>query len=478
MTFGFRHALLAEIAYDSLLRDDRRRIHRKTADIMAKHFRPLSESRPELLGHHHEAAGNHEKAFDYWLKAGIAAARRSANAEAIEHFRSAETVLEQLRAAGGAELDERNLALLMARAPVQVALLGWSAQEVEQTYSRAWEISKACRTNADDRFAALGGLYNVYLLRGDLDKARAANDQEYRMASSFKVEGILPTWQCGTGYCDFLAGCFIEAECHMDEVLACYAPDLQARHMRTYGTQPAVIANSAKAWSQWFLGKLTKSKHSSRAAIQLAQDASHPFSICYALCFASSIAQCQTEASEALEHAEQAFNLATEYSFPYWIGWASVVRGWAISKLGDSDNGITILNDGLGKYQATGAAQMSGYMLCLAADAYRLAGRLDDAIIVGGQAIEETRRTGIVFYKAEAYRLIAELHFLLNKSGDQPLRISMRAIRLAQRQQSLPLQIRAIQTMLPMTNRKGLRAIVERRKSRLSQLLEIALREP
>ncbi|MGH1480206.1 MAG: ATP-binding protein [Geminicoccales bacterium] len=470
-TYAFKHALLAEIAYDSLLRQECRQIHRRTADALVAHFPALADTRPELIARHYAAAWDASVAFDYWMKAGKAAARRSANTEAIGHLRSAEAELEQLKTKRGKDLNKHLLSLYLTRGPVLIALSGWATSDVEQNYRHAWEIAQTLDAEPQKKFAALGGLYNVYLLRGDVEMAREVNDREHRMAAEIGYDEVLPKWHSGAGYCDFLTARFENARQHMTEVTRLYNSNLESRHTVSYGIHPFVIANSARAMSEWFLGCADEADASIQTAIESARQARHPFSICYALCFSASISQCKNNTSQALEAATEAFELAEEQAFSYWIGWSRVIMGWAQVRLGKSEEGLVALQDGLIRYRATGAAQMLGYMLCLLAEAYAIAGRHQDAVVTCREAILTMEQTGIVFYRSEAYRLLGQSLCSLDGSRTDGVRMLMRSFRIAESQNSPPMLLRVTKTSLPLIeqSRPRLKVMIEKRMAQAMQ---------
>ena len=438
---GFRHALLAEIAYDSLLRDDRRRIHRKTADALVEYFQPLSEGRPELIARHHEAAGNHEDAFECWLNAGRAAARRSANAEGV---------LADMEQEGKRDLDLNWLALYLARGPALIALHGWSAAEVEKTYQAAFKLAESLRIQNRDLFDAWRGLLNVYLLRGDLSEAETAAVRLGEMADSLKDDDLWLSWHRSAGLCDFLAARFSGAIHHMDAPRRVDDPAKQARDLAAQGTIPSVIASSIASWSHCLRGEEEAADQAISAALDTAQRAEHPFSLGYALCLGSSVAQCQNNAKVSLSRAETAIALSNEHGFAYWRAWGTIVMGWSIAVLGDSDEGIRLLEDGIMQYQATEAAQMLGYSLSLLAELHLGAERFDDARSAADAALREMDRSGIVFYQPEACRLLAEAGCQRDGLQASSLAHFNRALRLSERQASLPLFCRAHSSLLTL----------------------------
>ena len=478
-TYAFKHALLAEIAYDSLLREECRQIHRRTADALVAHFPTLTETRPELIARHYAAARDASVAFDYWMKAGKAAARRSANTEAIGHLRSAEAELETLKAAGVGDLDERWLYLYASRAPVLVALEGWAASQVEETYRASLKLSQKHHARQRDEFDAWIGLCNVHALRGNLDGARAATKRMHDIASSIGAKDLVLRWHRPSGFCEFLSGRFGEAIKHYEASLSFERLNNQPHHkkvrdtiggIRSYSaTNREVMSYSTKSWSHWFLGETDTAKDASSTAISIAERAEHPFSMCYALCLAASLEQCRHHPSLAAVHAEKASAISAEYNFPYWIAWANIVKGWAISMLGDPASGIRLLSKGIAEYESTNATQMRGYSLVLLAEAYQKGNRWRDVADTANIALAEMDRTGIVFYQAEAYRLLSEGLLSLGSDRTTIVHLLTKALRLAERQHSLPLSIRISCSLLNQIKNRRFQRVVRARAFEMLQ---------
>ena len=466
-TYVFKHALLAEIAYDSILRQDCRQIHRRTADALIAHFPTLAETRPELIARHYAAANDAVIAFDYWMKAGKAAARRSANTEAIGHLRSAEAELDRSKTLGVQGKNERWLSLLKARAPVQIALLGWAADNVEETYQKALSLSRLPAFDYQEEFNAWAGLSNVYLLRGQLSKAEEATGRMEQLVLRHQNHDQLLKWRRGRGLCEFLAGRFHQADGHFREFISLEEKVDTSDRLSSDGLDPLVNAYSIQAWSLWFIGNAGKSDHANVTSIQIAEKLDHPFSLCYALCISASISQCQRQYLKSLDQSNIALDLAHEHAFSYWKSWASIVRGWSLVHLDQFDAGLSLLREGLRQYEDCGSAQMRGYALSLLAEANLQARKLDEAIEMADAAIAEADKTGIAFYKAEACRLKAEA--LLGIDGDSapPVRLLLRALRLAEEQTSLTLSTNIASILLRNARRVRLRLALDKRVARI-----------
>jgi class 3 adenylate cyclase/tetratricopeptide (TPR) repeat protein len=470
--FMFKHALIEEISYHSLLRQDRRKYHSRAAETLCTHAVDLVQMRPELVARHYSAAGQELPAFDAWLAAGRAAIRRSANAEALAHLRSAEAELVKLESVEGVRFDDRWVALHMARAPVLIALSGWAAPEVEQAYRSALMISERAGARNRDLFDIWRGLYNVYLLRGDLQNARGVAARLHTIAVESGDRDLLLGSHRAVGLCDFLAGRFQETSKHLEDAISLYDPAEHGHHAFVQGTDPAVIAYSINAWALWFSGQLDQAARNSSKAIEAAERAEHPFSLAYALCLASSLAQCRGRAAEAVARCDTALGLSIEHAFSYWRAWASIVKGSALVELGDRDAGLEMLIEGLDRYAATGAAQMRSYGLCLLAEAYQRAGLWSESAEAAGAAIAEAERTGVAFYLAEAYRLAGAALSHLGPTETAGLRMLLRAVRVAEGQGSCVLLLRTYLSLLELRRRKRLRTIVSARATTMLKRMQ------
>jgi len=463
--FEFRHTLIGDIAYDSLLRQERREYHARAAAMLDRYFPAIVDEQPEVIARHYAGAGQSLAAFDAWLKAGRIAARRSANKEAMSYFSMAEDELSRAGAAQSDVLARRRLELLVSRASVLVALRGWSANEVEGNYVEALRIADQRDETYEHRFDIWRGLFNVYVLRGNLEQAEDAAGRLRDIALGSGDQDLLLSWHRAIGLCAFLGARFDDATQHMAQAMASFDPAKHPRHTFAQGAHPAVIAHSIGAWAHWLRGDFAAAAQTSAAALDAAKSAEHPFSLAYALCLAASLAQCRDLADEALKLADSGLALSTAHEFPYWQAWASIIKGWALAARGDAAAGVEVLKSGIGQYEATGAAQIKSYALCLLAEAYARTGRWREVVETAEAAITQTRRSGIVFYAPEAHRLRGEA---LCRTGESMsgVRALVRAFRLAQRQRSAPLLLRAAASLLRRLDRDPLRAIIAARAER------------
>jgi class 3 adenylate cyclase/tetratricopeptide (TPR) repeat protein len=394
LEFEFRHALVRQVAHDSLLSGRRRGFHSRIVEVLRAQFSELCLQRPGTLAFHLEEAGRIAEAITAWTEAGRHSASQSANVEALGYLKRGLRLLD----AGGQDLAKR-LDLLLAMGGPLIAIHGWADDKVDELYKESIDI---CELIADDRkfFDVLRGHQNVLLLRGELARCRAISEQLLDMAKSLESNDatlFLEAWR-GLGVCSFLAGDFEAAIEELDCALSYYLPDKHDRNAAIYGSNPGVVAQCWRAWANWFCGDLEQATAGIEGAIALARTARHPFSENYALCFAASIFQSDGQADIALRYADEALSLAEEKGFPYWSAWGGIVKGWAEGVVGNAPAGRARLADALGSYEATGARMIVGYANALAADIAIREGDIAGADGYLKTAEMSARDTGMTFF--------------------------------------------------------------------------------
>src|SRR6516165_1410107 len=186
--YSFKHSLVQDTAYQSLLRSKRHQLHAKIAQTMEERLPEIAETRPELLARHFTEAGLASQAIIYWQRAGDRDLRRSAYAEAISHLKQGLELLEELQ--GRPERIGQELSLRLTLALALTATRGYAGPEVGETYLRARELCRELGEAPPQLFAVLHGLYRFYHVRGELRAAREAGEQLLKLAVSDKDSGL------------------------------------------------------------------------------------------------------------------------------------------------------------------------------------------------------------------------------------------------------------------------------------------------
>ena len=436
--YTFKHALIQDAAYETLLKSNRVRYHGRIAEVLLRDFAEQAAAVPELVARHLSLARLPQRAADYWLLAGRRAGERSAHVEATAHVDEGLRELENLTESPAR--DEQELALRLAAGASLGALKGWASPEAESNYRRAYEIAAPDR-DTRTYMLTLGGLANVFILRGEIEQARRLADDELAIAEEKDDTVLRRTGHRFVGMCSFLVGEFAAARAHLQRGNASHRESREPGRQSPYGTDPAVISLSILAWADWFLGDFTAAKSNISTALKVAEEHRHPYSLAYAHSLAASVYQVFREPQAVRKQAEAAIAVATEHDFPYWLGWSTVMMGWAEAALGRPKAGIKTLRQGLEIYKSTGALQVVPYILTLLAEMHGWAGSPKKGLKELKEAHGRRNPTDVRFYEAEALRIRGELQ-RQSKAGDGRNQFR-RALALARDQGARALELRA-----------------------------------
>jgi predicted ATPase len=405
-TYIFKHALIQEEAYQSLLKSTRQHYHRQIAQAMAEQFPETVESQPELLAHHYTEAGLIAQAIPYWQRAGQRAIQRSANVEAVTHLTKGLALLEMLP--DNPERIQQELALQTALGLALIATKGYAAPEVEKTYARARQLCQQIGDTAQ-LFPVLRGLWIFYVVRGALQAARELGEQILSLAQRQRDPVLLVEAHRVLGTTVFYLGELAQAREHLDQGIALYDRRQHRSLAFLYGQDPAVTCLSYAAWALWLLGYPDQALKRCHEALALSQELSHPFTQVYALVFAAGLHGYRREAQVVQERAEAAITLAAQQGFTFWVAMASIRRGWALAEQGQPEEGSAQIRQGQAAYQATGAEISRPANFAMLAEAYAKGGRAEEGLSVLAEALAAAHRTGESYYEAELYRLKGEL---------------------------------------------------------------------
>lgn len=467
--YSFRHALIQDAAYDSLLKSERRLMHRKIADVLATKFPDIVAATPEVLAEHYAAANLAEAAISQWEAAGKKAAERSANVEAAGHFSNALAMLRRLP--DTTERARRELSLEVERGSQLLATKGNAAPQVEEVFTRAYELSERLGEH-HLLFRALYGLMMFCIVRGQLDKAHQFGVRLVERAERVDDRDLLLQAKRPLGLTLFYLGRFDLARKMLEEALRLYDPDRHRHHRFEYGSDPAVLAQCNLAWTEWFVGLPDSAVKDSAQAIERAVQLDHPHSLGFALSFEASIRQARREPAETLDAADRTIQVGDAHHFPYWSAWGRILRGWAIGKLGSLSEGVTEIEQGLADYRATGAELIRPYGLMLLAETRAARGETHLALKLLDEASVITASNTILFCEPELHRLRG--HFLLaldsnDKAAEDQF---LTAADLAHEMGAYALELRALLSLVSVTPDSRRRTGMERLKELRGQMVE------
>ncbi|MEZ2126833.1 MULTISPECIES: AAA family ATPase [unclassified Sinorhizobium] len=436
-TYAFKHALIQDVAYATLLKSRRVQLHARIAAALEAQFPAIVERQPELLAHHLSEAGIHGRAIDWWLRAGRSARQRSANKEAIGHLTKALIMLKD--AAPGEARERQELEIQVALGPPLIATEGFAAPQVEAAYARAEELARR-QGHESYRARALRGLCHVYHVRGHLTRAGKLSAELLELVARGSDLVRQADAHHALGFNLFHLGEHGLALSHLEAARSEIERAGDPAEAFAAGVNIHVHGRAYASHVNWHLGFVDRALLTVGEAIDVARRIDHPFSRVVALAYAAMLHQFRREPAMVRLHADTAGALCAEYGFSYYLAWAAIMDGWASAEEGDLERGIVRLRDGLRDLRATGAGLRLPYYLAILGDLYVKAQRLDEAGAALGEADAIAERHGESWANARLRLLEGELLFATRHPAAACFR---RAVEIATAQGALSLTLRA-----------------------------------
>jgi tetratricopeptide (TPR) repeat protein len=453
-TYLFKHALIQEAAYQSLLRSTRQQYHQQIVQVLETQFPDICATQPELLAHHYTEAGLPEPAVGYWQRAGERDSGRSAYVEAVTHVTQGLEVLHTLP--DTPTRAQRELPLLLTLAAALRITKGFAAPEIGQALARAREL---CRHVEDtpQLYDTLTGLQTFEVNRGAFQAARELGEQALTLAQRLHDPGRLIRAHANLGSDLYWLGELVPARAHLEQALA--LPGAQPDPALPFsGQDPSILALAYAALTLWRLGYPTQALVRSQAMLRLAQGGAHAFSLVRALSYAASLHQLRREAHATQACAEAALALVTEQAFGQWAATVTFQQGWALVAQGRHEAGMAKMHQGLATRQATGSVNiLSEYLACLAA-AYGGSGQAEEGLRLLAEALVWVETAGQRHYAAEVYRMQGEL-LLLQAVPDvsQAEACFQQALAVARHQHAKSWELRAAMSLSRLWQQQGKR---------------------
>jgi predicted ATPase/DNA-binding winged helix-turn-helix (wHTH) protein len=449
--YSFLHELYREILSERVPPSRKRRWHlqigaRKEMGYGAR----AREIAAELAGHFVQGRDS-RRAVRYLRYAGENALQRSAHQEAIAHFTQALTLLPRLPAT--AERTTQELQVQMALGPALMATKGFADPDVARTYRRARELCQQLG-ETPDLFPALWGLWQFANASAQIQTARELGTQLLTLARQSHDPVLLVQAHHALWSTELNAGALTAAYTHTEHGRRLYTPAQHRAHMVHYGVDdPGVCCGIVAAHSLWLLGYPDQAVQHGNAALALAQEFEHPFSLAYALSDIASLHRLRRDVPAAQAYSKAALALGTAYGFSYVVTWGSIIHGWALLMQGHTAAGMAQVRQGFAAWQAWGTAHL--HPAPMVAEAYGKVGLMAEGLALLADALRQVEITGERKYEAELYRLTGEL---LWHSGDQPDEAEAclhHALTVARDQQAKAWELRAALSLSRLWQRQG-----------------------
>jgi TOMM system kinase/cyclase fusion protein len=454
-TYIFKHALIQDIAYESLLRSTRQEYHRRIAEVLEEQFPEAVQIQPELLARHYTEARLNEQAIRYWQQAGERAVQQSAYVEAISHLNKGLELLQALP--DTPERTQQEVTMHIALGASLLATKGQADPEVGQTYTRARQLCQHLE-DPNQLFPVLRGLHVYYLVRAEFQTAHTLGEQLLTLAQQVQDAGMLIAAHRALGVTLYNQGVVSSAQTHFAQGVALYDLQQHGTAAFLYGDDSGVVCHSFAALTLWLLGYPDQGLVRSQGAATLAQQSTHLYSLSFVLIFVTIFHQLRREGRATQERAEDAICLAQEQGFPLWMAVGAILYGWALAHQGQVKEGMAQITQGLMTHPTTGAALLRPYFLALLADVHGTLREPEAGLTVITEALAFVETTGERWYESELYRLKGQL--LLQQSPDNATKAEtcfQQAVTIAQNQQAKSWELRAATSLAKLWQRQGKR---------------------
>jgi predicted ATPase len=448
----FKHALVQDAAYGTLLREPRRTLHARIAETIESEFAESAESRPELLARHWTEAGVIEKAADLWGQAGQRSLAQSALVEAVEQLTRALDQIATLPSTPVLRGEQIKLQVALANALMHVK--GYAAPETKAAATQARvlvEHAEALGETPEDPLAAFSVLYGPWAtsyvaFNGDMMCELATRF----MTLAEKQEATVPLMigHRMVGLSLLSTGEIGQSRTHLDRSIALYDPSAHRAMATRFGHDNRVASLIYRSWALWMLGYPEAALADAERAIKYARELGQAATLMLALCFTSLTYSLCGSYSAANARLDENRALANEKGAALWKAFGMLSQGCVLALTGKSSDAAQMITAGLAEFRATGSTFWTPLFLSYLAKAHAELRQFDDAwrrieeVITAVQATKET------LCEAEIHRVAGEIALLSPEPEVAKAEAYFeRALALSRKQQAKSWELRVVMSM-------------------------------
>jgi tetratricopeptide (TPR) repeat protein len=451
--FAFKHVLLRDAIYNSLLRDKRQEIHANIAAMLEAHFQELAESEPEILAYHYGEAGDHQLAVNYWRASGLREFAHSANIEAIAHFRMALAVLAALP--DTPQRNEQEIEIQLALGIPLIAVRGYAAAETREAFARARALCLKL-DKAPKYFQALFGLWGHSWMGGKHDEALTMADEflSRSRASSDPVLAMVAHRVMGSTL--LTVGKFQSSREHFEQTIALANVMGKQPLDSLYMVEPRAASLLLLSWDLWFLGYPDQALSRVSEALALAKDLSQQYTIAFAHYMTSVVHLLRGDPERALASAEECLEMSQEQRFSLYVVLSMISRGRALGELGRLKDAKAEIKRGIDEALRSGVGFMLPMTESWLADIHAQSGDHETALSIVERTLSDLNDVTGRAWEAELYRQRAQLLLALDetKVGEAEGYLK-KAIVIAQSQSARSLELRAASALAALWRTQG-----------------------
>jgi predicted ATPase/class 3 adenylate cyclase len=414
--YVFKHAMIREVAYDSLLIADRKALHQRIADWFEAERPIIRQSQPETLAYHYKQADTFDLAIHYWLEAGRRAINRSHYVEAIIHLKHAHQLIPRL--AASPHRDRCELDIITALGVAHAGAGGISGEDTGKVYDKAWQLCQALDYPVET-FPILSGACSFHFLRSNYEKAHKMAVQAMQLATeksnpTGKVIGhrILGAVQCVRGEFDASIKSSQTAIRLYDE-----DPAFHRGYALAYAMDHKTSALCYLALANVAIGMITTSLKISQQSVTHSENIDlHSMNL--ALCYQAAIRHLQGDTADRIHDvATRSLELALEEGYATWIGISRLVIGEAAIRLGHTEEGMREIEQGVSEHSNVMAQTFLPFAQSVLAKGYLATRQADKAQAVLAKAEALSLKSGQLWYLPEIQRIHAEALLQLEQYG-------------------------------------------------------------
>ena len=459
-TYLFKHALVQDAAYGTLLREARRGLHARIAKVLEDQFSEVAENQPELLALHWAEAGLTERAAGLWGKAGQRSLERSALVEAVDQLTRAIGLIGTLAPTPALRREETKLQVALITPLIHVK--GYAAPETKAAAERASlliEQAKALGEPLEDPLLLFSVLYGAWVanyvaFNGGAMRELAA--QFLVLAEKQPSEVTLVAAHRMMAVSLLSTGDLVQARVHSEQAAVLHNPTEHRPHATRFGQDPGVSILAYRSLGSWLLGYPAASLAGVESAVKSAREIGQAATLMFALTHAALTHLVSRNCTAAEAEADELFAVAGDKDAFFWKAIATLAQGWVLALTGKASDAADLLIPGLGTFRSTGSTLWTPlHMSCLAI-AHRDLDRFDEAWRYISEATTAIETTGERWYEAEVLRVAGEIAIMSPQRDAAKAEVFFdRALDVARQQQARSWELRAAMSMARLWRGQG-----------------------
>jgi class 3 adenylate cyclase/predicted ATPase len=452
--YTFKHALVQETAYESLLRGRRQEIHLSIAKALNERFPDIKAAQPELLAHHYTLAGEADRAIQHWLQAGQRATERSAELEAIAHLTKALEVLETLPQTQ--ERDQRELGIRIALLTPTIALNGYPSPETAEAAAKARAIADRAGGDTAQLFPIMYGEWTSNIVRGNILVARDLAEQFLRLANRQSDSLPILVGHRLLGMSLWPLGDLAGGRAEFEHTIALYDPDVHTGSAFRYGHDSRVMTLSYLALIELISGGARRAFLLAEEAYRYANELKHANTQAIALCVAgATIGVLTRDLTRVQEFNARAVRLTREHRLALWSAVGRMDEAWLIADKGNPSDAAAEMRAAINQYKAIGGRLNLQPYLGSLAELHASAGQFDQALAAIEEAVATMEKTAERVWEAHLYRIKGEILLASGRSAVDAEAAFEHAIAVAEQQGARFWEFRATTALARLRQRQG-----------------------